>query len=557
MLLKDFQTLKGGKINKVNQPEKDELILGVFAQRKTYSLLMSVNSNANRIHLTNKSFENPKIAFNFCMLLRKHLTNGTIVEITQMPFERVLDFEIATKNDLGYESTVHLLCEFTGKTANVILTDERYTIFDCLKHLPQNIDADRVFFAGGKYQFFTPQNKISPFDFDKIENLLNSNTDLFSLLKNNLLGVCKNTLVEILWGVEDLQSPLMRKSMLIERLKSFKENMDNPKPHVVLKDGQIFAVCPFDFDSIQGEKIYFETLSQAHDEFYFVCDKEQRFRTKAKSINIVIKNAIARTEKKIGLQMQTLLSAQDYEKYKKYGELILANIHLISKNANFATVVDYYDENCPTLTIELDKSLSPQKNAQKYFKKYQKLKNSIAYTTPLLEQSKKQLEYLKTVKTNLSFCYDNEDLLEITNELVLAGLIKEQKETKHSTQKSSLLKYVIDGFDVYVGKNNVQNDYLTFKFAKPSDLWIHTQNVHSSHCIIVNPDKVEIPESVIVTVAEICVFYSQARNGTKIEVAYTQKKNVKKPSGAPLGFVNYSSYYTVVVNSNAHNELLF
>lgn len=556
LLCNEIRCLCQGKITRVTQPERDEIVLSVFASGKTHNLLISTNAGLNRIHLTRHPYQNPKTAFGFCMLLRKHLTNAVICSITQMPYERVLDFLLNTKNELGYESKMHLICEFTAKTANVILTDEKYLILDCIKHLPQDIESDRVILNGACYRFFKPQSKVLPFDYDAVRELLRTQTPFSELLRDNLLGVSKRTVAEILWGIEDSVHNSVTINQVVDSLKSYREKMSNLKPCILFNNGEIVEVLPFPYDSAKGELLYFDTLCSAHDEFYFRMDKQQRFKNKSKSAHTIIKNAVNRTQKKIAIQMQSLLDAQSYEVFRKYCSLILANQKSIKKGATSCEVTDFFTEECEPIVIPLDKELTASENAQKYIKKYQKLRNSITHNTTLLQENKKTLTYLQSIQTNLSFCTDNSDLEQIYDELSALGLLKEHVQGVKKDEKPKLLKYVIEGKDVYVGKNNVQNDYITFKLGKPSDLWLHAQGVHSSHCLISNPQNEKISDSVIVTVSEICAYYSNATESGKVEIAYTEKRNVKKPSKSPLGFVNYTSYTTVWVKPNSHSELL-
>ncbi|MBQ2723626.1 MAG: NFACT family protein [Clostridia bacterium] len=545
----ELNVLIGGKINKIAQPEKDEIVLSLY-QKANFNLLISSNASNNRIHLTTKPFENPKIALGFCMLLRKHLVGATLVGIWQMPFERVLDFDFEGKNELGYPTKCHLICEFTAKTANIILTDGDYVIFDTLKHLPQDLNSSRITLAGAKYQFFQPQNKIAPDDANSVVSLLQSPLPQIDLLSQNLLGISQKNIQEALY--QNPTSPLL----CATALQQFLQKVKSGKANVVYRNGQIFELCPFDYLSIGGQKVFFNSFNQACDEFFYMTDKQSRFKSKAKSVNTVVKNAIGRTQKKIAIQGQALLDANNFDSTKKMGDLLLANLYKIKPGDEKVVVDDFYSEDCPKLEIALDKRYSPQKNAQIYYKKYQKQKSSLEYNTKLLEENKKLLAYLETIKSNLSFCTEQSDLEEIVAELSNLGLIKKQsKDKKATTPSGKPMSFNIDGWTLLVGKNNIQNDNLT-KSASPDDMWLHTQKIHSSHCIIQNPNKKKIPENVIVISAEICAFYSQAQQGGKVAVDYTQKKNVKKPSKSMPGFVNYLTYYSVIVQPCAHSELL-
>ena len=546
--------LVGGKITRIYQPEKDEIVLFVFNKR-TYKLLISANAQVNRIHLTEMPTDNPKTAPSFCMLLRKHLTNATVTAVEQMPFERVAEFRLEVSDELGYRQQMSLIFELTGKTSNIILTKEDYTVVDCIKHLPQDLNAARLVIAGAKYRFFAPQNKIEPFDLPRVAEFLEKcDLPLRKTLPEALLGVSQTTVNEILWGVDENDHSAENNALVVRRIAQYQRELQRPKPNVVLTSGTPSDVCPFDYLSKKGEKLFFDTLNQAHDNYFYLLDKAQRFADKAKSVASLVKNAISRTEKKLAAQRQTLLDSENRDTYKLYGDLILSNLWNITDREKL-TCVNYADGE--TVTIALDKRLSPQQNAQAYYKKYRKLRSSFEHNVKLVEENSRLLDYLLTIKENLRFCTETEDLQQIRDELIAVGLIREQNSSKKKTDSPvKPLQYNIDGYTVYVGKNNVQNNFVTFKLARPDDVWLHTQKIHSSHAIIVSGGAT-VPDSVVQKAAEITAYYSQARNGGKIPVDYTAKQNVKRPSKSPLGFATYSTCRTILVDPDRHvNDLV-
>ncbi|MCH5160279.1 MAG: NFACT family protein [Clostridiales bacterium] len=547
--------LIGGKITKIYQPERDEIILFIF-NKQTYKLLISSNAGVNRIHITEMPTDNPKTAPSFCMLLRKHLINATITGISQMPYERVLEFDLQVNDELGYKKNMKLIFELTGKTSNIILTDDGYTILDSIKHLPQDLDSKRIIICGAKYAFFSPQVKILPFDLPRVREFLSScNTPLRKTLPEVLLGVSTSTVNEMLYQIDENDHTIVNHSLVVDRIAQYRANLKNKRPNVVLRDGNPVDVNPFDYQSVKGEKIYFDTLNRAHDYYYYLLDKTQRAASKAKSISTVVKNAISRTEKKLAIQRQSVLEAKSREQFKHFGDLILSNIWQIKQGSETLNCYDYETEQ--NVTIPLDKQLPPQQNAQFYYKKYRKLKSSAEHNGKLIEENTKLLEYLTTIKASLKYCVEADDLQQIRDELVELGLIREKQQSKKKVDTPlKPLRYDVNGYTVYVGKNNAQNNYVTFKLAKTNDLWLHTQKIHSSHVVIVNDKNSVIPDSVIVTAAEICAYYSQANSGSKITVDYTAKSNVKKPNKAPLGFVVYDTYKTVLVNPDRHVTLL-
>ncbi len=546
------ETIVGGKITKIYQPERDEIVLFIF-NKQTYKLVISANANVNRIHITEMPTDNPKVAPAFCMLLRKYLTNAAVTAIKQMPFERVLEFSLSVNDELGYKKEMKLIFELTGKTSNIILTDENYTVLDSIKHLPQDLNTSRLIMTGVKYRFFAPQDKIEPFDFFRVAEYLNEcNLPLRKTLPDVLLGVSQSTVNEILCGIDENDHSATNNARVLDRLAQYKSNLENKKPNVVLNNGTPVDTCPFDYISQKGEKLFFDTLNKAHDNYFYLLDKRQRFADKARAVTTTVKNAVSRTEKKLAAQRQTLLDAENRETFKLYGDLILSNLWNI-KDKEKLTCTNFIDGN--TVTIPLDRQLSPQQNAQAYYKKYRKLKSSFEHNVKLVEENSELLNYLLTIKENLRFCTDPDDLQQIRDELTALGLIKESKAVKKTETPIKPLKYNLHGYTVYVGKNNIQNNFVTFKLAHADDLWLHTQKIHSSHVVIVRQTE-EIPNNVIQEAAEICAYYSQAKSGSKIPVDFTPRTNVKKPTKAPPGFVVYNEYQTIIVNPDRHfNQL--
>ncbi len=546
--------LVGGKINKIIQPERDEVILNVY-NKGNMRLLISANASVNRVHITDLPTTNATNAPSFCMLLRKYLLNSTVVDIQQMPFERVIDITLDTKNELGYSQTLHLIFELTGKTSNTILTTDSYTIIDSIKHLPQDLDSKRIIMAGAKYNFFEPQGKIPPNDHSSIVALVaNCTTDLRTLLASNILGVSTATINEVVHGIDCGSYNSVIGGIVADRFATYLSKLGS-QPNIVFANGTPVEVCPHIYSSIKGDVVTYPTLNKAHDMYYYYLDRAQRFRDKAKSTNTIVKNAIARTEKKIAIQQQGIIDASTSTINKIYGDLILANLHNIKYGDSEVTVVNCYDEQCPMVTIPLSTTNNPQNNAQLYYKKYQKQKSTIAHNKALLETNRNLLDYLYSIQQSLKSCDDANDLNDVIAELTTAGIIraKPTKGKKIAQTPSAPLVYNIEGYKIIVGKNNLQNNELTFRTAKPHDIWVHTQSIHSSHVIIVTEGTTP-PDSVIVTACQICAYYSQASNSSKVTVDYTAKSNIKKPSKARLGYVIYHVYQSIVVDPNQHRQ---
>lgn len=549
--------LVGGKINKVLQPERDEIILTVY-NKNTYKLLISANATVNRIHLTEYVKENPLNAFNFCMLLRKHIVSGTISNVMQMPFERVVDFTIENKSELGYSETKHLIFELTSKTSNIILTNKDYVIIEMLKHLPNNLDAERFLLVGAKYDFFSKREKLLPTDSENIEKLIvSSQQSIDKLLMENLLGISTQTLAEMLFDINVDNHSLLNAQRVTDGINTYLNNLQHGQANIAFLQNNAYDAYPFDYKSSPKQKQFYPSLNKAHDAFFELKDHQLRFSQKSKSLHSLLKNSIGRFEKKIALQAQAVLDSSQSEYYKICGDLILSNVYQIKHNQSKLVCQNFYSALNEEIAIDLDASKTAQQNAQEYYKKYKKQKNTLLFSEKLLAENRATLEYLKGVFTFLKLCDKPQELAEITMELQQNGIIKEKANAKQKQQPLTAkpLKYNIDGFSVYVGRNNFQNDYVTFKLAKPDDIWVHAHGFHSAHAVIIANGKV-VPDCVTNTCAELVLFYSEAKLADKAEVDYTLKKNIKKPPKAKLGYVIYNTYSTLLAKPCQHADLI-
>ena len=547
--------LIGGKITKIQQPEKDEITLSIY-NKGNYRLLISANASINRIHLTSQFKDNPQVAPNFCMLLRKHLTNAQIIDIKQMPYERVVELVIDAKNELGYKQTKRLIYELTGKTANIILTDEDYRIIDMLKHLPTNIDAQRILLVGATYKFFCDRGLVSIDQSARIAQLVTDyQQPIDEVLTNNILGISKETVRELLYGIDCNNHSPFNADRVVQAMELLITNIARPIPNILFVNNTPVEVYPFDYVSVKGQKKYYDTLNQAHESYYVLKDRAMRFCQKSKVINTTIKNTVARLEKKIALQMQDLHEAQDCTENRIKGDLIIANLHCIPKGLSTLNAVNYYQPDCPTIAIALDKGKTAQQNAQDYYKKYHKQKNTIIHVTKLIEENTAFLDYVKSIAQSIKMCQTNDELAEIYEEMVSQGIIKGKRTADKSNRPSQPLKYLVGDYTLLVGKNNCQNDLLARRLSKADDLWLHTHQIHSAHGIILTQGRV-VPDAVLVTCAEIIAHYSEAADSGKTVIDYTKRKYLNRPPASPLGYVIYTQYNTIIVEPNAHKELL-
>ncbi len=554
--------LLGGRIDKIYQPENDEIIISLRSLGKAYKILITANASQPRLHLTEKNKQNPPQPPLFCMVLRKYLTSGKIIDITQPEFERIINIHIESINELGDYSEKKLIVEIMGKHSNIILVDENGVILDAIKHISHEKSSVREVLPGKKY-CSPPSGKINTM-------LLNEENFLLSV-KNNPVKKLQNLIYESYNGISPFlaceicfragldasdnvaeTSPLNLKK-LYESFKSIVEKIKNNNfsPEAIYSEKNkiidFSAIEIKQYNSYKKQK--FASISDLLEFFYAEKDLIYRINQKSQDLKKVITNNIERCVKKKDIQIKTLKSVSDRDKLRLYGELITANIYAVPNGANSFTTQNFYDENLKDITIPLDPLLTPSENAQKYFKRYNKEKRTFSALQIQIKQNDEELEYLEGLLTSLQTSSDEQDIKEIRQELYEQGFIKKLKHQKGKTKpvKSTPLHYISsDGFNIYIGKNNHQNDELTLKFAKNNDIWLHTKKIPGSHVIIVTEGK-NVPEATLNEAALLAAFYSKGKNSTLVPVDYTLKKFVKKPSGAKPGMVIYETNKTAYI----------
>lgn len=553
--------LNNARIDKILQPEYDEIVLSVRAGGRNRKLVLSASSNNPRIHFTTIQKENPEKAPMFCMLLRKHLLGGKIVGVTQPDFERIIKIHIESRNEMGDTSVKSLIIEIMGRVSNIILCDGENKILGSVKHIDFSVSQIRQLIPGMMYQMPPSQGKINPLTAKKEEifSLLeNYELGADKFLLNNFTGIGPVSAREIAYrffGLCDENCLMMtneKKEKFAEYIFEFFKKINAGEFCPVLiykKEGNIWDFCGIDISQYQdlANVKKFESLNDAVDEFYKTKDFSERIAQKSSSLSKFIENNIQRCQKKYALQQQKLKDCKNKEKYKMYGDLITANIYKIG-DADKELVAENYYDNMEVIKIELLPELSASKNAQRYYKLYQKLKNAEVETKKQLKLTSLELYYLESVKENLQIAESERDINEIRDELYNQGYhVKRVEKSKTRKSVSKPLEYRLsDGFVAYVGRNNTQNDELTLRMSKSNDLWFHTKFIHGSHTVIkTNGEKPS--DDVIVEAAKICAYYSKARNSANVPVDYTIIKNVKKPSGAKPGMVIYDNYNTVNV----------
>ncbi|KAB2337449.1 fibronectin/fibrinogen-binding protein [Cytobacillus depressus] len=539
--------LKGGRINKIHQPYKNEIILIIRANGKNHKLLLSAHPSNARVQLTNEAYDNPSEPPMFCMLLRKHLEGYFLEEIKQVGTDRIIIFEVKGRNEIGDTSYKQLIVEIMGRHSNITLVDKaRNMILDSIKHVSFAVNTHRAILPGQEYILPPSQNKLNPFDADE--------TAVLRQLDFNS-GKLDKQLVSAFAGI----SPLLAKEAIFQAgianratlPKAFLSILQKVKEHdiqpaiTISEAKENFYLFPLHY--LQGEAREFHSLSALLDRFYFGKAERDRVKQQAHGLERFIINEKEKNEKKIEKLLTTLKDAENADIHQLYGELITANIYAIQKGMKEIEVINYYDEHGETVTIPLEPQKTPSENAQKFFTKYQKAKNSISIVKEQIEIAKKELAYFENLLQQVESA-SPKDIEEIREELIEGNYLKDKQKRKNKKTQNAkpvLDRYTsTDGTEILVGKNNKQNDYLTNKLAGRDEIWLHTKDIPGSHVVIRSKEP---SEKTILEAAGLAAYFSKARNSSSVPVDFTQIRHVKKPSGAKPGFVIYDHQQTVYV----------
>lgn len=555
----------GGRIDKVYQPEKDEIILGIRSMGQAYKLLLTSNASNPKFHFTQTNPSNPMTPPLFCMVMRKHLQSGKIIKIEQPDFDRILNIYVESLNELGDYSVKKLVLEIMGRHSNIILTDENNTILDCIKHIGHDTSSVREVLPGREYTLPPSQGKINTLELDNndfnevLEN--NPSFEIQSVIYKNYTGISPIAASEICYranvngstpveALTDIQKEIVfnKFAELVEDIKAnrfYPESITNEK-------GKTIDFSPIEMTQFNGLEIKkYTSISELIESFYANRDFAYRIGQKTQDLRKLITQNIERCIRKKDIQMQTLRSIKNRDELRLKGELLTANIYSIKKGMTTVELPNYYSENQELVAIELDSNKTHSENAQKYYKAYNKAKRTFEALKDQIKSNDEELAYLESVLTSVNNCTDEQDVKEIRRELREEGYVKKVKNQKDKSKKHSVPLHFIsqDGFDIYVGKNNIQNDELTLKFARPRDIWMHTKNIPGSHVIIVANGQT-IPDTTLNEGAMLSAFYSKAKNSSKVPVDYTEKKNVKKPNGSKPGFVIYETNKTAYITTS-------
>ncbi|MED0969382.1 MULTISPECIES: NFACT family protein [Bacillus cereus group] len=544
-------SLQTGRISKIYQPSKYEILLHIRANGKNQKLILSSHPTYARMHLTNQNYDSPAIPPMFCMLLRKHLEGGFIEKIEQIDLERIIQITVRSRNEIGDESLKTLVIEIMGRHSNIILVDTKTNvILDSLKHVSLAVNRHRTVYAGAEYVAPPAQHKINPLHIE--------NTDDFIRPLDFLSGNMDKQLVGAFMGISPLfAKEVVKKAGMVneEALSEAFFILQKPLlthqyvPTMITANGKEFFYL-FPLSHLQGNEKTFSSVSELLDRFFFGKAERDRVKQQAHDLERFMQNEKSKNEKKLIKLEKTLQDAGKADKYQLFGELLTANMYALKKGDKDIEVVNYYDENSRTVKITLDPLKTPSENAQRYFQKYQKAKNSVAIVEEQIEKTNEEILYFDSLLQQMEAA-SSKDIEEIREELAEEGYVRSRK-TKNAKKKPTkpiLDKYLAsDGTEIFVGKNNKQNDYLTTKFARRDEIWLHTKDIPGSHVVI---RSLEPAEETLLEAAKIAAYFSKAKDSSSVPVDFTKIRHVKKPSGAKLGFVTYDNQQTIYVTPDA------
>lgn len=542
----ELQTLTGSKIIRIHQPNDTDLVLTLRNRGGNVRLLLSANPTYPRLHISRQTFINPLEAPMFCMLLRKHCENGTLMDIRQIGAERVLHFDVRHRDELGDLGMKRIIVELTGRHSNIILLDpETNMVLDGIRHVTPAISAHRVILPGSTYVPPPEQDKLDPFGATAAQlrqALATEEPVSAKLIVSRIDGVSPLLARKLLSRSGD--DPASELHKLAERVARGEAEPNTVEP----PDGKTaFSITPL--THLDGETTFYENVSEMLEAFFGEKAERDTVKQKVGDLIRIVNNERKKNAGKLEKLAETLEEAQGADRYRKLGELLTASLHLANKGDEWLDAVDYYDPEGATVRIPLDPQLSPAENAQRYFRRYNKMKQSISAVTEQMEKTREEIRYLETVQQQLSTA-SLADIDEIREELAGQGYVRQRKTRGKPNRKKdrpSLTRFrSSEGVPIYVGKNNLQNEYLTNRFAAPTDTWLHTKDIPGSHVVI----RGDYGETTLEEAAMLAAWFSQARSSSSVPVDYTQIRHVKKPSGAKPGFVIYEKQKTLFVTTD-------
>lgn len=554
------ETICDGRIAKIAQPESDELLLTIKTKEGQRRLSISASASLPLIYLTNDNKPSPMTAPNFCMLLRKHIGNGRIVDVSQPGLERIIQLRIEHLDELGDLRQKTLVIEIMGKHSNIIFCDEKDQIIDSIKHVPAQMSSVREVLPGRPYFIPDTMEKQDPLtaageDFSRA--LRGKPMRISKAVYTSFTGISPVVAEEICYlaGIDSqMMASDLTDDMLTHLYRQFQYYMEDVRNGafnpVIYFDGNTpkeFSALPLThFQNL--EKKEYSSISEVLSTYYATRNALVRIRQKSADLRHIVQTALERNRKKYELQSRQLKDTENRDLYKVYGELINAYGYQLPEGSKELTALNYYTGE--EITIPLDPVKTPQENAQKYFARYNKQKRTYEALTELISETGDEIRYLESVESALDIALYEEDLTQIKEELSQAGYIRRRQQKKKAKILSRPLHYVSsDGYHMYVGKNNLQNEELTFHFASGNDWWFHAKGVPGSHVILKSGGD-EVPDRTFEEAGRLAAYYSKNRGNEKAEIDYIEKKHVKKVNGSRPGFVIYHTNYSLVIDSD-------
>lgn len=560
-LANDLNTqFTGARISKIAQPEADELLLTLKGSNGQKRLLLSASASLPLVYITDKNKVSPLTAPNFCMLLRKHIANGRILSVTQPGMERILVFTVEHLDELGDLRHKKLIVELMGKHSNIIFCDEEDMILDSIKHISAQISSVREVLPGRKYFIPVQEGKENPLTCSGehfAEMIRKKPLSVTKAIYGSFTGISPLAANELSYraGIDgDAPTASLNETQLQDLTKQFLSLMQDIKdgnfaPNIIKSGEEPIEFAAFLLSSYSDcQTVPYETISEVLEHYYAERSAYTRIRQKSSDLRHVVNTVLERNRKKYELQKKQLKDTEKREKYKVYGELIHTYGYEVPEGSKGFEALNYYTNE--TIRIPLDPTMTPQENAKKYFEKYGKLKRTFEALTELTEDTRLEIEHLESVATSLDIAESEADLQQIKDELAECGYVKRKYGKKKQQGKSKPYHYCSsDGFDIYVGKNNFQNDELTFKFSEGNDWWFHAKGMPGSH-VLVKTKTGDLPDRTFEEAAKLAAYYSKGRGSQKVEIDYLQKKNVKKPNKSKPGFVVYYTNYSMTIDTD-------
>ena len=552
-VLEEIRSLGEARVEKIHQPSRDAVILHLRGRENRAKLIINPNPAAPRLHLTQTNPENPPEPPMFCMLLRKHLMGSRLVGVYQPAMERAATFTFDCIDELGDPVQKKLVAELMGRTCNLYLLGADGRIIDCLRRVGLDETSKRPALPGLHYQEPEPVAKIHPLETDFLQILQKNGADILADRLMDTLGglsplVCREAALYALGNtdarLENTDLPAVSQKLSL----FFREHLTHPTPCYYAQGDtpKQFAFCPI---RQYGDYRQAEGFSDLLDSFYSIRDRKDAMRQKSQAVRKTVTNLCQRLTKKLAIQEKELEATYDRERLRQLGDILTANIHRITKGQTVIQAEDFYDEDMKIIDIPLSPILSPQQNAAKFYKDYTRMKNAEKELTRQMELAREELHYLQSVREELDRAATEQELEEIRQELQAGGYLKADSGKRRMKQsKLPPMRFEsTDGYPIYVGRNNRQNDELTFKLARKDDLWLHASKVHGSH-VIISCGGTTPPDDTVTQAAQLAAYYSESGSGQNIAVDVTPVKQVKKVPSAKPGMVIYHTYRTVIAN---------